>query len=174
MKTKVIHNASIINAIGCTGLQLYRFGQTVSVPFFEATWKPTSFLTKIYENLERDLHTLVLLDIRVKEQSVENIVKGNRIFDPARYMKVSQAIDQIVEAAAILGTTEEMSVLNWKIMGARGVGSTENKIVSGVLGDLRGKLPIENDDFLESLVVCAKNLHEIEQEWYNVYALNKI
>ena len=31
----VIHNASIMNAVGCCGLQLYRFGQTVSITFLE-------------------------------------------------------------------------------------------------------------------------------------------
>lgn len=29
----VIHNASILNAVGCCGLQLYRFGQTISLCF---------------------------------------------------------------------------------------------------------------------------------------------
>eukprot|EP00966_Prymnesium_polylepis_P269211 6218959-Prymnesium_polylepis.1 len=30
----VVHNASIMNAIGCCGLQLYRFGETISICFF--------------------------------------------------------------------------------------------------------------------------------------------
>ena len=58
---KVIHNASILNAIGCCGLQLYHFGETVSIPFWTETWKPDSFLDKIEGNLERGLHTLCLL-----------------------------------------------------------------------------------------------------------------
>ena len=33
------------------------------------------------------LHTLCLLDIKVKEQTVENLMKGNKIFEPPRYMK---------------------------------------------------------------------------------------
>src|SRR3989338_812188 len=32
---KVIHNASILTAIGITGLQLYKFGRTASIPFLE-------------------------------------------------------------------------------------------------------------------------------------------
>ena len=43
---KVIHNASIMNACGCCGLQLYRFGQTVSLCFFTETWRPDSFYEK--------------------------------------------------------------------------------------------------------------------------------
>lgn len=34
IKVEVIHNASIISAVGCTGLQVYRFGEVVSVPLW--------------------------------------------------------------------------------------------------------------------------------------------
>lgn len=64
-----------MNAIGATGLQLYNFGQTVSLPFFTETWKPESWYDKIKENVDLSLHTLVLLDIKVKEQSLENLVR---------------------------------------------------------------------------------------------------
>lgn len=43
---KVIHNASIMNAVGCCGLQLYKFGETVSIPYWDETWKPDSFYDK--------------------------------------------------------------------------------------------------------------------------------
>ncbi|CAK5281883.1 unnamed protein product, partial [Mycena citricolor] len=71
--TRVIHNASIMNAIGASGLQLYQFGQTVSLVFFTETWKPDSFYDRIEENAKLGLHTLVLLDIKVKEQSDYNL-----------------------------------------------------------------------------------------------------
>jgi diphthine synthase len=74
IKTKVIHNASIMNAVGCCGLQLYNYGQTVSIVFFTDTWKPDSFYNKIKQNRDIHLHTLCLLDIKVKEQSIENMV----------------------------------------------------------------------------------------------------
>jgi diphthine methyl ester synthase len=61
IRTKVIHNASIINAVSSCGLQLYNFGQVVSLPFFTETWKPSSFYPKIKENKDLGLHTLVLL-----------------------------------------------------------------------------------------------------------------
>ena len=47
IKTKTIHNASIMNAIGCCGLQLYSFGETVSIPFWTEDWQPDSFFDKI-------------------------------------------------------------------------------------------------------------------------------
>jgi len=72
---RVIHNASIMNAIGACGLQLYNFGQTVSLVFFTNTWKPDSFYDRIKENVDLGMHTLVLLDIKVKEQSEENLAR---------------------------------------------------------------------------------------------------
>ena len=76
---RVIHNASIMNAVGACGLQLYNFGQTVSLVFFTDTWKPDSFYDRIKENADLGMHTLVLLDIKVKEQSEENLARSVEI-----------------------------------------------------------------------------------------------
>lgn len=73
--TRVIHNASIMNAVGACGLQLYNFGQTVSLVFFTDTWKPDSFYDRVRENADLGMHTLILLDIKVKEQSEENLIR---------------------------------------------------------------------------------------------------
>jgi len=73
--TRIIHNASIMNAVGACGLALYNFGQSVSLVFFTETWKPSSFYDRIKENSDLGLHTLVLLDIKVKEQSEENLAR---------------------------------------------------------------------------------------------------
>lgn len=61
IEVKVVHNASVMNAIGVCGLQLYRYGETVSIPFFTETWRPDSFYEKIQRNLSMGLHTLCLL-----------------------------------------------------------------------------------------------------------------
>jgi len=37
---RVIHNASVMNAVGACGLQLYRFGEAISIVFFTETWRP--------------------------------------------------------------------------------------------------------------------------------------
>lgn len=76
LKVEVIHNASIMNAVGCCGLQLYRFGETVTLPFFTEKWRPYSFYDKIAKNRKAGLHTLVLVDIKVKERTEENLLKG--------------------------------------------------------------------------------------------------
>ena len=43
--------------------------------FFTETWKPDSFYDRIKENADLGMHTLVLLDIKVKEQSEENLAR---------------------------------------------------------------------------------------------------
>lgn len=96
---KVIHNASIMNAIGCCGLQLYNYGEAISICFWSdaENWKPKSYFEKICENRIRGLHTLCLLDIKVKEKSLINIIKNKEIYEPPRYMSVSQACSQIID-----------------------------------------------------------------------------
>lgn len=61
IKFQVIHNASIMNAIGCCGLQLYSFGETISIPYWSDTWQPDSFYDKIKINVSNGFHTLCLL-----------------------------------------------------------------------------------------------------------------
>ena len=50
-----------MGAVGCCGLQLYNYGQTVSIPFFRENWTPDSFYDKIAYNLGGGMHTLCLL-----------------------------------------------------------------------------------------------------------------
>lgn len=58
---QVVHNASIMNAVGCCGLQLYSFGETVSIPYWSDTWQPDSYYDKIAVNVKNGFHTLCLL-----------------------------------------------------------------------------------------------------------------
>lgn len=61
IKFQVVHNASILNAVGCCGLQLYSFGETISIPYWSDTWQPDSFYDKIKINIDHGFHTLCLL-----------------------------------------------------------------------------------------------------------------
>lgn len=97
VKTQVIHNASILTAVGCCGLQLYNFGETVSIVLWTDTWRPHSYYDKIAANRKRDLHTLCLLDIKMKEKSIENLIKGRDIYEPPRFMTASEAASQLLE-----------------------------------------------------------------------------
>ncbi|CDJ65841.1 diphthine synthase, putative [Eimeria necatrix] len=161
---KVIHNASIMSAVAACGLQLYRFGETVSIPFFDGGWKPVSFYEKIQKNRENNMHTLCLLDIKVKEQTVENLMKGNNIFEPPRFMTVNTAIKQLFEAAEMRGDEGVASILAF---GLARVGADDQAIVSGSLQEL---LNADLGGPLHSLVLCAPELHEIEQKFVSLYS----
>lgn len=63
VKTKILHNSSIITAISETGLQLYKFGKTASIPKWQDNFKPESFYDILKENQAIKAHTLFLLDI---------------------------------------------------------------------------------------------------------------
>ncbi|XP_017755341.1 PREDICTED: diphthine methyl ester synthase isoform X1 [Eufriesea mexicana] len=97
IKVNIVHNSSILTAIGCCGLQLYRFGETVSIPYWNNDWQPSSFYEKIISNRQRDLHTLCLLDIKVKEPTIESITKKNKEYMPSQFMSVSEAAIQLLQ-----------------------------------------------------------------------------
>ncbi|MEM1578145.1 MAG: diphthine synthase [Archaeoglobaceae archaeon] len=60
VKTKVVNNASIINAVcTLTGLQNYRFGKSATVSWH----KSRAFVDVIKANLSIDAHTLLFLDL---------------------------------------------------------------------------------------------------------------
>ena len=63
IKYKILHNASILDAIAETGLQLYKFGKISSIPAWTPDYKPDSFVSVIEENKKIDAHTLLLVDI---------------------------------------------------------------------------------------------------------------
>lgn len=64
IETKVYHAPSIFSAaIGESGLDIYKFGPTTTVPFWSAKYKPISFIDVIKRNHENNQHTLVLLDV---------------------------------------------------------------------------------------------------------------
>jgi diphthine synthase len=69
IETKIIHNASIISAIAETGLHIYKFGPSVTIPFPEKTKGklPESVYEVIKMNKARGLHTLCLLDVISEE-----------------------------------------------------------------------------------------------------------
>ena len=164
VKIEVLNNASIMNSCGISGLSLYRFGETISIPFFTNTWKPYSFLEKIANNCKNDFHSLVLLDIKVKEISEENLCKGKKIYEKPRFMTVNVALAQLLEAEENLKTNSINE--NSLCVGVVRVGSPTQLIVSGKIKDLI------NYDFggpLHTLIVCAPNLHSMEKEMMEFY-----
>jgi diphthine synthase len=63
VKYRVIENASILDAVAETGLQLYKFGKITSMPYWKQSYEPDSFMEVVKENQSIKAHTLILVDI---------------------------------------------------------------------------------------------------------------
>eukprot|EP01061_Rhynchopus_euleeides_P014921 TRINITY_DN2565_c0_g2_i1.p1 TRINITY_DN2565_c0_g2~~TRINITY_DN2565_c0_g2_i1.p1 ORF type:complete len:305 (+),score=159.80 TRINITY_DN2565_c0_g2_i1:44-916(+) len=163
IKCEVVHNCTIMSAIGACGLQLYRYGQTVSLCFWTDTWRPDSWYDKILESKRAGLHALLLLDIKVKEQSIENMARGRKVYEPPRFMTVQQAAEQVIEVSEQRGCT--IITPDTMAVGMARVGSTTQQVVAGTLRELA------DTDFgepLHSMVVCG-DIHESEEEHLSLY-----
>lgn len=141
--------------------------QAVSIVFFTDTWRPDSFYDRIVANKAQGLHTLCLLDIKVKEPSLESLARGRKVYEPARYMTVHTAIEQLleIEANRQLGacTPECLAV------GVARVGSPTQKIVAG---SMQALLDIQFGEPLHSLII-AGTMHVIESEFLEQFQVEQ-
>lgn len=167
IKIEIIHNASIMSAVGTTGLQLYNFGQTVSMVFFTETWKPSSFYDRIKENRQIGLHTLLLLDIKVKEQSLENLARGRKIYEPPRFMTVAECASQMLEIEDSRG--EGAYHRRSLTIGVARIGSKDQTIVAGTLEELS---TADLGQPLHSLVLLGRRTHDLERAFIREFAVN--
>lgn len=167
VEVKVVHNASVMNAVGVCGLQLYRFGETISIPFFTETWRPDSFYHKIKANKQLGLHTLCLLDIRVKEPSIESLCRGKKDYEPPKFMTINTAIEQLLEIEE--RRAESAYNEDTSCVGLVRLGSEMQKIVAGSMKEL---LTVDFGPPLHCLVIVGKT-HPIEEEVLEFYAVSK-
>ncbi|XP_072929880.1 diphthine methyl ester synthase isoform X1 [Epargyreus clarus] len=160
VETQIIHNASIMNAVSCCGLQLYNFGETVSIPYWTDAWKPDSFFEKIIGNFSRNLHTLCLLDIKVKEPTEESLTKKVRQYMDPKFMSVKEAAYQLVQI--IENKPDEGLNKDHLAIGLSRVGAPDQRIVVKSLNDMQ---TCELGPPLHSLVIPAPNLHPLEADY---------
>jgi len=163
-----IHNASVMNAVGACGLQLYQFGQTVSLVFFTDSWKPDSFYNKVMENRKIGLHTLLLLDIKVKEQSIENMARGRLIYEPPRYMDIATAAQQLLEIEEIRG--EQAYTPNTPCVAISRLGSPTQKFKAATLKQLA---EYDSGEPLHSLIMLGRQVHDLELQYLYEFCDNK-
>lgn len=161
---EVVHNASAMGAVGCCGLQLYNFGQTVSIPYFDENWRPTSFYPKIKYNRQGGMHTLCLLDIKVKEPDFEAMKRGKIVYQPPRFMSVNESSDQLIEAEDVRkgGAYKPDKTL---CVGLARLGQPDQCIMAGTLEELK------EADFgspLHCMVICGE-VHDMELEALRPY-----
>lgn len=160
-KVEVIMNASVMGAVGKCGLQLYSYGQTVSLPFFEGEWRPTSFYSKIQYNRAGGMHTLCLLDIKVKEPDFKALAEtGRTVYLPPRFMTVNQAIDQLLEAEE--EHKQGACAPTCRAVGMARLGQDDECIVAGTLEELR---TVDFGAPLHCLALCAPEIHDLENDY---------
>lgn len=163
---KIINNTSIINAVGNTGLELYRFGQTTSIVFDDAGWIPNTPYNVIKENKERGLHTLCLLDIKTAEPSIENLKRGIKKPEPPRYMTINKAINILEKLEE--KNKEKIITPNLLVIGVARIGNPTEIIIPGTITEIKQK---NFKEPLHSLIIPGK-LHDIEKEMLNQHKKN--
>jgi diphthine synthase len=133
---KIVHGGSIFTAVAETGLSLYKFGRTVTVPLPEKG-PVDAVIRAIRDNREQGLHTLILLDLDEPTR---------------RYLTVNQAITRLEE-------TGELSMDTLLVAVAR-LGS-ENQVIRADTAE-----NLKAHDFGEPphAMVAPGRLHFVEEE----------
>ncbi|CDK27581.1 unnamed protein product [Kuraishia capsulata CBS 1993] len=168
IKVETVHNASVMNAIGACGLQLYTFGQAVSIVFFNEHWRPDSFYDKVMENRRIGLHTLLLLDIKVKEQSWENMARGRLIYEPPRYMDIATAAQQLLEVEEKKGL--QAYTPSTPCVAASRLGSPTQNFKAGTLQQMA---EYDAGEPLHSMIMLGRQVHDLELEYLYEYCDDK-
>jgi len=140
IKTQVIHNASIITAVAITGLQLYNFGKTTSIPFENKNIKTP--IEVIKKNQKNGFHTLILLDLKPQEN---------------KYMTINEAIDYLIKNKI----SKEK-----KAVACCALGSKEPIIRYAKLKKLK---KMNFNKFPQCLIIPGK-LHFIEEEMLSLFS----
>jgi len=117
IKTKIIHGASILDAIAETGLHLYKFGKTTSMPKWQKNYAPESFMDVARENNSIKAHTLILCDIG---------------------LNFGEALEQLETVLLNRG------IVLGKIVVCQLMGTKNQKILYGEIGKLKKARGIEN------------------------------
>ncbi len=136
-----IHNASVMNAVGIVGLELYKYGKATSIPFDNANVETPYNVLK--ENVKAGMHTLVLLDIWAHED---------------KYMTVNQGIEFLLGVEK--RRKEKAFTEDTLCVGVARLGSEKPCIKTGRAGELL------KEDFgapLHCIIVPGK-LHFVEEE----------
>ncbi|HDD45983.1 MAG TPA: diphthine synthase [Candidatus Aenigmarchaeota archaeon] len=145
IKVRVINSSSIYTAICRCGLQIYKFGRTVSIPKPAKNFSPLSFYDSILTNRINNMHTLMLLD---PEMNVKDALK--LLLDAERHKKG--------------GIFSEETFI---IVCSR-LGSDDEKILYGRIKDVM-KQHIRNP----AALILPAALHFMEEECLNMIKINK-
>ena len=137
IRIRIINNASILNAIGILGLELYKFGKTTSIPFNNDNIETP--LRVVKDNQKLSLHTLLLLDLNPKDN---------------KYMNVNEALTYL------LGKGLNKDSL---CIGCSAIGSKNPEVKVGKASEL---VNYKFNKIPQCLVITG-NLHFVEEEAIN-------
>ena len=112
-------------AVSLSGLQSYRFGRQVTIPFSDGEYLPTSPFEMICKNKEAGMHTLALLDLDPTGMGLEQ----------PRPMTPREAVDHLVRMNE---RSEEFNQLveDWQGLLLSDLGTEEERVVSGKMRNL--------------------------------------
>jgi diphthine synthase len=120
IKTRVIHGASAVSAVkGISGLQNYKYGKSVTIPFSEKGFVSKTPYNVIFENKERGLHTMCYLDIKAEEQ---------------RYLIIKDALQTLVELEK--QKRKQIIIPRTLVMGVARAGSIAPTVKAGYLQEV--------------------------------------
>ena len=143
---EVVHNASIVSAIGVTGLQIYKFGKIASIPFGnDSVEVPYDILSA---NMKSGMHTLFLLDLRPDEDN---------------FMTIPDAIRYLLRTE--IKRNEKVFTDKTLCVGVARLGYPSQIIKSGFAKDL---LKTDFGKALHCLIVPGK-LHFMEEDMLKVW-----
>jgi len=147
VKTLVVHNASVLTAVGITGLQLYKFGKTTSIPFENQNIEVPYDVLK--SNQKNNLHTLFILDLKPNSNDS---------------LPVTDAIRYLLKVELKRG--ERIFTDNTSCIGCTKLGSLDQIIRAGKAKEL---LRYNFKNGMHCLIVPANKLHFMEEEALNLY-----
>jgi len=128
-------------AVSVSGLQSYRFGRQVTVPFSDGEYLPTSPFEMICRNKEGGMHTLALLDLDPTGMGLEQ----------PRPMTPGEAVDHLIRMNERSEEFDE-SVADWNGLLLSDLGTEEERVISGslnVLSQIKG-------GHIHALIIAAK------------------
>ena len=142
IKVEVVHNTSILTAIGDTGLELYKFGKVTSIPFHrDQVLTPYNIYA---ENQKIGAHTLFLLDLDPKEK---------------KFLTVGEALDYLLACEE----KEGKNIIDAGAMsiGCSGLGGPHSVIKAGKIGEIK---EIDFGNQVQCLIIPG-TLHFVEEAY---------
>ena len=105
VKVEVINNASVLNAVGIVGLELYKYGKITSIPFIEDHPMLETPYNVLKDNLSLGLHTLFLLDLKPELDKFMTVNSALEILEKIEERKKEKIIsdETVVIGCARLG-----------------------------------------------------------------------